>query len=49
MVSYRKRLEWIKTGKPIKKMFRYKGWLARNGEYTPIETLGTEEGANNGR
>ena len=30
-------------GKPIKKMFRYKGWLARNGEYTPIETLGTEE------
>ena len=38
-----------KNGKKIKKTFRYKGWLARNGVYTPIETLGTDDEVDNGR
>ena len=37
------------NGKKIKKTFRYKGWLARNGVYTPIETLGTDDEVDNGR
>jgi len=31
------------NNKKIKKVFNYKGWLARNGEYYPIEKLDDKE------